>query len=132
MADEDTNYKITEQTDIEILEGELTDPERRWLESSRILEIKSHHTNTKEVTQANLNVDRLAQLAFEYEILKDIASSVETDIMDVFRRTSDNMLTTSQLADATGRPKSSISRALSRLVEKGKLHRVQAGVYKHA
>ncbi|WP_442903409.1 hypothetical protein [Halobacterium sp. KA-4] len=49
--------------------------------------------------------------------------------MEVFRRTSDDVLTTVQLADATDRPKSSISRALLRLVEKNKLHRVQAGVY---
>jgi hypothetical protein len=129
MADSEPNFKITQQTDLELVEGDFTPTEKQWLEKTGILKIDSYHTNTREATSVSLDVPKLAQLAFEYQILKDIASSVETDIMEAFRRTSDNVLTTAQLADATDRPKSSISRALSRLVEKNKLHRVQAGVY---
>lgn len=129
MADPDDNFKITQQTEIELLDGDLTPTEKHWLENTGILKIKTFHTNTREATTVQIDVDKLAKFAFEYAILKDTASSVETDILGAFQKASDDVLTTSQLADDTGRPKSSISRALSRLVEKNKLNRVQAGVY---
>jgi predicted transcriptional regulator of viral defense system len=82
------------------------------------------------VTRIKLDVEEIARIAFEFDLLKQVASTVEIEILETFRNSEDSTLTTSEIAQATGRPKSSVSRALSRLVEKTKLDKVQAGVYR--
>jgi hypothetical protein len=130
MSESETDYEITDETEFEIIEGKLTEEEKQWLRSNGVLDLKGWKTESGEVSSAELNVNELARIAFEFDILSDIASSVETDVMEVFRRNSSEVLTTAQVADETGRPKSSISRALTRLVEKNKLYRIQSGVYR--
>ena len=96
-----------------------------------ILRVRSFNTKSGEVSDALLDLSALARIAFEYDLLRSVASRVEIDILEVFRSSSENTLTTSEIAEETGRPKSSISRALSQLVEKNKLTKVQAGVYRY-
>ncbi|WP_136591620.1 helix-turn-helix domain-containing protein [Salinigranum halophilum] len=123
-------FEITEDTDVEIKPGYLTTEEHEWLRRSNALSINGFHTETGEVTRIKLDVEEIARIAFEFDLLKQVASTVEIEILETFRNSEDSTLTTSEIAQATGRPKSSVSRALSRLVEKTKLDKVQAGVYR--
>lgn len=131
MPSEFTHYKITEDTEITVGEGKITEEESQWLEKNGVLRISGHHVETGEVSKAKFDISKLSQIAYEYDLLNQVASSVETDILDVFRRSESNILTTAQIAEETDRPKSSISRALSRLVDKSKITKIQAGVYEN-
>ena len=123
------NIEIGEETTIKCKPGELTAEEREWLNNSNVATIKTRADDTT-VYEMVIDIPKLSRLVFEHESLKSTASSVEVDILNMFRRVSDNILTTQQVAEKTGRPKSSVSRALGRLVEKGKIQKVQDGVYK--
>ena len=123
------NIEIGEETTIKCKPGELTAEEREWLNNSNVAKIKTRADDTT-VYEIVIDIPKLSRLVFEHESLKSTASSVEVDILNTFRRVSDNVLTTQQVAEKTGRPKSSVSRALGRLVEKGKIQKVQDGVYK--
>lgn len=125
-------YNITDETDLKIKNGSFTEEERDWLESVGVFTIRSHHTTRGEIGEAYIDFDVLAKIAFEYDLLRNVASRVEIDILEVFRLSKENTLTTSELAAQTDRPKSSVSRALSQLVEKNKLTKVQAGVYRYS
>ena len=124
-------FVLSEETDVTINDGTLTKQEGEWLESVGILRVRSFNTESGEVSDALLDLSALARIAFEYDLLRSVASRVEIDILEAFRSSSENTLTTSEIAEETGRPKSSISRALSQLVEKNKLTKVQAGVYRY-
>lgn len=124
-------FEIDSDTELIIEGGKITTEERDWLQETGILRIRGHTTETGDVSRAVLNIEKLSRLAFEYELLKEAASSVEIDILEQFRRRNTQTLTTGELTDSTGRPKSSISRALSRLTEKNKLVKVQPGVYRY-
>jgi len=121
--------EIGEDTDLDCREGEVTQDQLNWLEDSGIAPVVRQTGNGK-VKRIKLDIQKLSQLAFEYELLKRTASSVEVDVLGEFRKATDNVLTTQQLTDRTGRPKSSVSRALSRLVKKDELDKVQDGVYR--
>lgn len=126
-------HRLTEETEIEIEEGLLTDDEIEWLRSQGILDVKGYHTDSdpQEITKVELNVSKLARFAFEYDVLKNVASTVATDILEYFRQSDETTHTTAEISQGTGRPKSSVSRALKKLTEKGKLTKVQSGVYRH-
>jgi predicted transcriptional regulator len=125
-------FEITSETEFAVSAGEITPQERDWLARNNLLTILSHQNNTGEVNKVQIDIEELARVAYEFELLDEVASSVQTDILDVFRRSSDNKLTTSEITDKIDRPKSSVSRSLSRLVEHGKLRKVQSGVYRRA
>jgi Fic family protein len=125
-------YTIADDTEVNAVKASLTPQEVQWLESADILKITSYQHNTGEITAARIDLEPLARIAFEYDLLQSVASRVEIDILKYFRQSSESTHTTSEIAEATGRPKSSISRALSNLVEKNKLTKVQAGVYRHS
>ena len=131
MDTELDQFEIDDETKIVPIDGTVTPHERNWLERTGVLRVRSHNTATGHISQAVLDVEQLSQLAFEYDILKEIASSVEVEILEEFRHSDEKTRTTAELADETDRPKSSVSRALTRLTEKGKLTKVQAGVYRY-
>lgn len=123
-------YLISDNTKLEFSTESFTAQEKQWLESVGILSVRSY-SSSGNVNDAQIDLEVLARMAFEYDLLRSVASRVEIDILEVFRRSSENTLTTSEIAEETERPKSSISRALSQLVEKNKLTKVQAGVYRY-
>lgn len=128
--DRPKEYFISDHTKLDFVSGSFTDQEKQWLESAGILSVRSYNSSGK-INEVEINFEVLAKIAFEYDLLRSVASRVEIDILEVFRRSDENTLTTSEIAEETGRPKSSISRALSQLVEKDKLTKVQAGVYRY-
>ncbi|RNJ22043.1 helix-turn-helix domain-containing protein [Halosegnis longus] len=111
MTDEDT-YSFSEETEIE--EGEITAKEMDWLRSIGVMRPNVRSGN--KVKEATLNINVLAQVAFEYDLLQSVARRVEIDVLRFFRVSEENTHTTSEISESTGRPKSSVSRALSRLV----------------
>lgn len=121
--------EIGKETNLECHEGEVTEDQLDWLEDTEIATL-IRRTGEGEVHRMKIDIRKLSQLAFEYELLKRTASSVEVDVLGEFRKATDNVLTTQQLTDRTGRPKSSVSRALSRLIKKDELDKVQDGVYR--
>lgn len=131
MAKPFDTYKITEQTQLKFVEREITLKEYQWLQGSHVLDIEQHANNTGEVIQMEIDFSELADLAFEHSLLKGIASNIELEILKEFEAHNDNRLTTQELAQFTNRPKASVSRALSRLVEKNKLVKVQDGLYRY-
>jgi len=124
-------FEITDDTDFEVENGSLTIEEQNWLRENGVLKIRGHHTETGTVSTAELDIKKLAQIAFEYDLLREVASSIDVEILDTFRRSDDRTLTTAEITRELDRPKSSVSRALTRLSEKGKLIKVQAGVYRY-
>lgn len=121
--------EIGEETHLDYQEGEVTQEQLDWLDDSEIAPVV-RQTGEGEVMRIQLDIQKLSEFVFEYELLKRTASSVEVDVLGEFRKATDNVLTTQQLTDRTGRPKSSVSRALSRLVEKDEITKVQDGVYR--
>lgn len=131
VPDNITHYKITKKTEFLIDEGRITKEEEQWLAENDVLRITGYNVEDGEVSEVEINPGKLSQIAYEYSLLKQVASSVETDILDAFRQSESNILTTAQIAEATDRPKSSVSRALSRLVDDNKITKVQTGVYEY-
>ena len=128
---QDIRYRIDEETTVEFAEAELTEGELGWLSGIASMQVASG-SDPAYVKEMTLNMEKLAQMAFEYDLLKQVASTVEIEVLRHFRRSDETTQTTSEISDALDRSKSSISRALSRLVEKGQLTRVQQGVYRKA
>ena len=124
-------YNISDNTKVEFSNASLTDQEKRSLESTGILSVQRRNSSG-DIHEAYIDFEALARMAFEYDLLRSVASRVEIEILEVFRLSDENTLTTSEIAEKTERPKSSISRALSQLVEKDKLTKVQAGVYRYS
>lgn len=131
MDDNIEQYQISENTNIEVQEGSITAEEKNWLKRNGVLRIEAYKTDTGEVANAVLDIQKLSEMAFEYDILRKVASPVEIDILSTFRDSTNDTLTTEEITEYTDRPKSSVSRALSRLSEKGKITKVQAGVYRY-
>lgn len=130
MSYQFNHFEITDQTEIVIEDGALTIDEKDWLTKNGVLQITGFNTEDGEANTVKLDVQKLAQIAYEHDLLKSVASSVETDVLDVFRESDETTLTTAEIAEKAERPKSSVSRALSRLSEKEKLIKVQPGVYR--
>lgn len=124
-------FTITENTEIELVQGTLTDDERGWLRHADVADIRGYQTETGEVKTLVINIKELSQIAFEYDLLRSVASRNEIDVLRFFRESGETTHTTAEISKATGHPKSSISRALSRLVEKNKLKKIQSGVYRY-
>lgn len=123
-------HNISDNTKVEFSNASFTDQEKQSLESTGILRI-DRRSSSGDINEAYIDFEALARMAFEYDLLRSVASRVEIEILEVFRLSDENTLTTSEIAEKTERPKSSISRALSQLVEKNKLTKVQAGVYRY-
>lgn len=125
-------YHTSDETEITISTGSFTEEERNWLESVGVFRINTVSTSSGEINEAHIDLNALAKIAFEYDLLQSVASRVEIDILEFFRRSEESTHTTSEIATETDRPKSSVSRALSQLVDKEKLTKVQAGVYRYS
>lgn len=123
-------FEVGPETEIDIEAGSITPEENGWLSENGVFHIRSYATETGKVSEAELDIEKLAQMAFEFDILKQVASSVEVDILEFFRTSDETTHTTGEISEATERPKSSVSRALTRLSEKQKLTKVQSGVYR--
>lgn len=124
---EKQSYEIGADTAIRIGEGSITERELKQL--SQLNVIVSYMANNYELTNIEFDIQRLRDIGFEYSILKDVASSVEVEVMRVFRRTNTERLTTGEISETIDKPPSSVSRALSRLVDKGQIERIRRGVY---
>jgi conjugal transfer/entry exclusion protein len=87
--------------------------------------------NVKTIDQAKIDLRKLKQLLYEYQLLDSVASKVETEILEYFRESEGKTHTTGELAEEIDRPKSSVSRSLGKLVEKDQLDKIQDGVYRN-
>ena len=130
MADNRKPYIFEQNTEIEFSEVALTEQEYEWLRKICIHISTNKRDGEYYVDEVILDTEKLAQMAFEYDILLDLASSVEVEIIRLFRQTERNTLTTAEISENINRSKSSVSRALTRLVEKDQLEKVQRGVYR--
>ena len=122
-------YQLDEETTINFENVQLTDEEYRQLK-----EVTGGHrasgSDPAHIDQITLDTEKLAQMAFEYELLKQVASTVEIEVLRFFRESEQSTLTTGEISTELSRSKSSVSRALTRLVEKAQLEQVQQGVYR--
>ncbi|WP_115864760.1 helix-turn-helix domain-containing protein [Halorussus litoreus] len=84
----------------------------------------------RRVERVEFDLQAVRELAYEYQLLSQVASRVETQILECFRSSTETTLTTSEIAEQIERPKTSVSRSLGRLVEKEQLSKVQSGVYR--
>jgi len=127
MAQDENAFEIVDDTQVMIGEGSITEEELKQLQNLNI--VVSYKTNNYQLTQIEFNTRQLRDIGFEYNILKDVASSIEVEVMRVFRRTDTERLTTGEISDSIDKPPSSVSRALARLVDKGQIEKIQRGVY---
>lgn len=130
-------YRISPSTKIEVEDYALTKDEWNWLTrkvagGTGTSFKDADANNMHEVTKLPIDIEKLAEIAFEYDILEDVANTVEIEVIRHFRNSTETTMTTGEISDEIGRAKSSVSRALGRLVEKGQLERVQKGVYRSA
>lgn len=125
----DDRYQIDSDTDISFEDTELTGEEYDWL-SKIVSGRKTSGSDPTHVDQITLKTEKLAQIAFEYELLRQVASTVEIEVLRYFRASNESTLTTGEISEALNRSKSSVSRALGRLTEKNQLEQVQQGVYR--
>lgn len=131
MSDSFDSYTITDETNIEIEGGEITNEEHDLLKAHGAVYVSGYKTKTGEVNDLQINASKLAQLAFECDLLDTVASTIEVEIMREFRQSEYRKLTTQEITAAVERPKPSVSRALKRLTEKDKIAKVQDGVYRY-
>lgn len=126
------HYRLDDETDIQFQDVELTRGELEWLQGTLLTgtSTRSEGEDVAVVERTTLDTQILAEMAFEYEILKGVANTVEIEVIRHFRQSGERTMTTGEISDALDRSKSSVSRALGRLVDKGQLDRVQKGVYR--
>jgi len=124
--DADTQVQFTSVT---LTEGQLEDLQQyELIETTDDLGFSA--PNVRTIEQARIDLRELKQLVYQYQLLDSVASKVETEILDYYRESEGRTHTTGELAEAIDRPKSSVSRSLGKLVEKGLLEKVQDGVYR--
>lgn len=127
-------FRIGGNTTMQFTSVDFTEEELKTLQQFGIIEtgdeLGFQSPNVRMIDQAKIDLDKLKQLLYQYKLLNNVASKVETDILDHFRESEERTHTTGELAEATGRPKSSVSRSLGKLVEKGQLDKIQDGVYR--
>lgn len=129
MARSYDSFTITDETNVRVRDGELGIREARILNNLGILYVGDNNENGV-VEDIDLDFSRLGRVAYEYELLDMVASQIEVEILDVFEEASESVLTTKQVVERTGRPTSSVSRALGRLADTRWLTKVQDGVYR--
>lgn len=130
MTRDGDTLKLTDETTIKMSNGELGVKEREILHRAGIF-LDSRETDGV-VTDVRLDFSRLGRIAYEHHLLKKVASQIEIEILDAFESASDSVLTTKQLVERTGRPTSSVSRALGRLSDTRWVEKVQDGVYRYS
>lgn len=122
-------YQFDSETEVHLHDAELTEQEYDWL--STITERrKASGSDPAHIDSISIQTEKLAQIAFEYDLLQQVASTVEIEVLRYFRGSEESTLTTGEVSDALDRSKSSVSRALNRLAEKDQLEQVQQGVYR--
>lgn len=126
-------YTLDETTEVRFEGTKLSEEEWEWLQNVTSGAAVSGQQDSEErhVDRVTLKTEELAQMAFEYDILRDVANTVEIEVIRYFRESEETTHTTSEISDELDRAKSSISRALGRLTEKGQIERVQQGVYRN-
>ncbi|KZX46713.1 helix-turn-helix domain-containing protein [Haloarcula sp. K1] len=133
MASE-SEFRIDGDTRMQFTSVTLTESQIKDLEHFGILEMNDDlgysAPNVRTIDQAKIDLRKLKQLLYQYQLLSSVASRVETEILEFFRESEGRTHTTAELAEAIDRPKSSVSRSLGRLVEKDQLDKVQDGVYR--
>lgn len=130
----DSEFQINSDTRIQFTSVTLTESQLEGLREFGILETNDElgfsAPNVRTIDQAKINLRKLKQLLYQYQLLNSVASKVETEILEYFRESEGRTHTTKELAEAIDRPKSSVSRSLGKLVEKDQLDKVQDGVYR--
>lgn len=133
---QDKVYRIDNETTLQFRSVNLTPEDIDRLERWGIIEDTQLRSGSgikgQRIDGVQMNFQAVRELAYEYDLLQKVASRVETQILDCFRSSEETTLTTAEIADQIDRPKSSISRSLGQLVEKGQLTKVQNGVYRRA
>jgi predicted transcriptional regulator len=124
-------YKITEQTDVVVEEREISPEEVDDMNNTKVARIRRHNNNTGEIGEIRIDLSELVKVAYEHQILSEVASTVEVEVLRYLRESGREQLTTKQITEAVDRPKSSVSRTLTSLTEKGRITRVQNGVYRY-
>lgn len=127
MSDETHAYEISSDLSVHASADKITKHELDMLEKSGI--VVSSSTNNYQLTDLEIDLQTLQEIAFEYSILKRVASTVEIEIMKYIRMTTNDRITTREVADAVDRPPSTVSRTLGKLVDKGQIKKVQDGLY---
>ncbi|MFA9503080.1 helix-turn-helix domain-containing protein [Natrinema sp. H-ect1] len=133
---QDKVYRIDNETTLQFRSVNLTPEDIDRLERWGIIEDTQLRSGSgikgQRIDGVQMDFQAVRELAYEYDLLQKVASRVETQILDCFRSSKETTLTTAEIADQIDRPKSSISRSLGQLVEKGQLTKVQNGVYRRA
>lgn len=128
-------FRIDGDTRMQFTSVNLTEGELEVLQEFEILETNDDlgfsAPNVRTVDQAKVDLRKLKDLVYQYQLLNSVASKVETEILEYYRESEGRTHTTGELAEAIDRPKSSVSRSLGKLVEKGQLDKVQDGVYRN-
>lgn len=122
-------YRVDEDTTVKFEKEDFTEEEWDWLNNIST-GARIGGGNPRHVDEIILNVEKLSRIAFEYDILEDVANTVEIEVVRHFRESPETTMTTGEISDTLSRSKSSVSRALGSLVERGQLERVQQGVYR--
>jgi|SRR6056297_1551368 len=130
----EAEFRISGDTKMQFTSVNFTESQLKSLQQFGIIETNDDlgfsAPNVRMIDQAKIDLRKLKQLLYQYQLLDSVASKVETEILDYFRESEGKTHTTGELAEATGRPKSSVSRSLGKLVEKDQLDKVQDGVYR--
>lgn len=133
---QDKVYRIDNETTLQFRSVNLTPEDIDRLERWGIIENKQLRNASgvkgQRIDRVQMNFQAIRELSYEYDLLQKVASRVETQILECFRRSEETTLTTAEIADQIDSPKSSISRSLGQLVEKGQLTKVQNGVYRRS
>ncbi|MBX0323864.1 helix-turn-helix domain-containing protein [Halomicroarcula sp. F13] len=130
----ESEFQIDGSTRMQFTSVTLTEGQLKNLQEFGIIEINDDPgfsaPNVRTIDQAKIDLRKLKQLLYQYQLLNSVASKVETEILEYFRESEGRTHTTGELAEAINRPKSSVSRSLGKLVEKDHLDKVQDGVYR--
>lgn len=131
MADDDNKFQLNDDVEVELTSANeiITRHELENLQSHDI--VVKYETSNYQLEQLVIDSKELAKVAYEYSILKELSSNVEVEVMRYFRNTRNKRVTSKEVREYLDRPASTVSRALSALVEKGQIKRVQQGVYEY-
>jgi Fic family protein len=131
MTEDSKQYQLN--ADIEVSLNDANEIITRYeLEQLRRQDVVADYTvSNYQLEELVLDSEELAKMAYEYSILEGLASNVEVEVMKYFRNTQNKRVTSKEVREHLNRPASTVSRALSSLVEKGQITRVQKGVYEY-
>ena len=129
-------FRIDTDTNIEPYVVEIDEEELDFLHHLGIIGRRSHRSYDKSkrhIVEMRVDFERMAEAMRDYDRLRRNQRTIEDEIIGYFikayRSDGRRIFTTGQLADELDHPKSSISRSLNKLTERGELTKVQRGVY---